>query len=99
MKTVQRIKNDLGNEYTEYIVSMDHNVPDHYDQEFSIHMVCRPSITDNDNLKLNEELKLKIKKMSEDFDIAHKGFHIHVTLEIRDEILGIKTSRMEVKSD
>lgn len=100
MKTVQKIKNELGDEFTEYIVSMDHNVPNNYDQEFSIHMVCRPSVTDDDNLKLNKDLKSKIEDMSEKFDISHKKFHIHVTVEILDEILGIKSkNKMQLKSD
>lgn len=98
MKTVQKIKNDLGDEFTEQIVSMDHNVPKNYDQEFSIHIVCRPSVTEDQKLELNQELREEIEEMSEKCDIAHKGFHIHVTLEIPDDILGIEADKMELQT-
>lgn len=98
MNTIKNIKNELGDKFTNHIVSMDHNVQEEYDQEFSIHIVCHPIISNNGELKIDQDLKEYIKNISSKKSVSKFGEHIHITAEISKDTLGIDIEKDNVKS-
>lgn len=89
MPTVNKIRDEFAEEFTEHIVSVDHNVVDKYDSEFSFHVVCHPRVDNNGQTKVPEEILDFVEDISSDVEVRMHEMHIHLHVEVSDEVLGI----------
>jgi len=89
MPTVSKIRDEFAEKFTEHIVSVDHNVIDKYDSEFSFHVVCHPMVDDDGQTKVPDEILDFIDEFSSDMDVRMHEMHIHLYVEVSDETLGI----------
>lgn len=97
MTTIKKIKKELGKQFTNQIVSIDHNVGENYDQEFSIHIVCHPIISSSGDLKIDGKLREEIKKISSKHTVSRFGSHVHISAEISKDVLNIGQDDLEQK--
>ena len=87
--TVGQIRDKFAENFTEHIVSVDHNVIDKYDSEFSFHVVCHPMIDDDGQAKVPDEMMDFIDEFSSDIEVRMHEMHIHLHIKVSDETLGI----------
>lgn len=90
MSTVSSVRDEFANEFTEEIVTIDHNVDDKYDQEFSFHTVCHPRIGTDGTITVPREIEEYIDKISDSYSIRMLDMHVHIQVEISKEYLGIE---------
>lgn len=90
MATVNSIRDEFTEKFTEHIVSVDHNVPDSYDQEFSFHAICHPEIKSDGNPTVPNEIEEYVDDISKEHNISLNHMHVHFYIEVKDEILGIE---------
>lgn len=89
MPTVNKIRGEFAEKFTEHIVSVDHNVIDKYDPEFSFHVVCHPTVDDNGQTRVPSEILDFVEDVSSDIDVRMHEMHVHLYVEVSDEVLGI----------
>jgi hypothetical protein len=89
METVTSIRDKLADNFTEHIVTIDHNVLDKYDPEFALHIVCHPDVEDG-QMQVPEEMTDFIDNISEDKEVRMHEMHMHIYANISEETLGIE---------
>ena len=89
MTTVNKIRDEFAEKFTEHIVSVDHNVVDKYDSEFSFHVVCHPRVDDDGQAQVPEEILDFVEKISSDMEVRMHEMHIHLHVKVSDKALGI----------
>jgi hypothetical protein len=88
MQTVTNIRDTLADNFTEHIVTIDHNVIDEYDPEFSLHVVCHPEVKKGQT-QVPEDLLEFIDNVGENKEVRMHKMHMHIHTEISEEVLGI----------
>lgn len=88
--TVNKIREEFVEKYKEYIVSVDHNVADDYNQEFSFHAVCHPEVTEEGNTIVPPDMQDYLEDISEKHIVQMVGTHIHINIQVSRETLGIE---------
>lgn len=100
MPTAGKIRQEFGDEFAEHIVSVDHNVIDDYDREFSFHAVCHPEVKDDGQITIPSEIKDFISDISEDYEVMALGHYVHLHVNISNSQLGIeKKEEVEAKTE
>lgn len=89
MNTVTTICNEFTEKFTEHIVSVDHNVPDDFDQEFSFHAICHPRVDSKGSPCIPDDIENYLDEISDKYDVSMDHMHVHFNVKVKDEILGI----------
>lgn len=90
MPTVTSLREEFIDEFTEQIVTVDHNVGENFEQEFSFHAVCHPNINRNGTPIVPEEIQEYVKDIAEEYQIQMLDMHVHIQVELSKEKLGIE---------
>lgn len=96
MPTVTSLREEFIDEFTEQIVTVDHNVGEKFEQEFSFHAVCHPNINENGTPIVPEDIQAYVKDIAEDYQIQMLDMHVHIQVELSREQLGIEEEEERV---
>lgn len=89
MTTVSKIRDEFAENFTEHIVTVDHNVPDGFEQEFSFHAICHPQVESDGTPSVPTEIRDYIEKISKNHRINLAHMHVHIYVEVKDESIGL----------
>lgn len=94
MKTVNSICKDLADKYVHHIVTIDHNVPESYESEFSFHVICHPTIEDGAPRAPDDIIEF-VNNIAEEMDVETHEMHVHINAQVSEEVLGIDDNQIE----
>lgn len=97
MTTVSKIRDEFAEKFTEHIVSVDHNVPDEFEQEFSFHAICHPKIDSDGKTTVPSDIEEYVGDVSKNQRINLAHMHVHIYVEIKDDIIGIESKSEDIQ--
>jgi hypothetical protein len=100
MPTAGKIRQNFGDKFAKHIVSVDHNVLDKFDREFSFHAVCHPDVGEDGKISIPSEIEEYISDISDNYEVVTVGHYVHLHIGIDDDVLGIdRKEQAEVKTE